>query len=118
MQNVEGAKCMCFVLANAAEGRVTVEFKAFLAYSSTELLKALTRNIDTVRNSMPCLSFKPSVEGGNIVRSYFKYILMTTPDRNRIGVVRSELLPALLGNQDHLYKYCDTSDIFERLFDE
>ena len=51
MQNVEGAKCMCFVLANAAEDRVTVEFKAFLAYSSTELLKALIRNIDTVRDS-------------------------------------------------------------------
>ena len=41
---------MCFVLANATEGKVTVDFKAFLAYSCTELLKALTKNIDTVSN--------------------------------------------------------------------
>ena len=55
MQTVEGAKRICYVLQNAAEGHTTSEFQTFLAQSSTELLKALTYNIDKVRCSAPPL---------------------------------------------------------------
>jgi hypothetical protein len=49
LQTVEGAKRICFVLQTAAEGHTTPEFYIFLSQSSTELLKALTHNIDQVR---------------------------------------------------------------------
>ncbi len=45
---MEGAKRICFVLQAAAEGQTSQEFQTFLAQSATELLKALTHNIDKV----------------------------------------------------------------------
>jgi len=55
---VEGAKRICFVLQSAAEGHTTPEFQTFLSQSSTELLKALTHNIDQVGcriKTTPCM---------------------------------------------------------------
>ena len=63
LQSVEGAKRICYVLQNATEGSISSELKEFLTYSSTELLKPLTKNIDTV-HSAPCV--RPSERKGRI----------------------------------------------------
>jgi len=57
LQTIEGAKRICFVLQTAAEGQTTPEFQSFLSQSSTELLKALTHNIDEVSNCLRTFKF-------------------------------------------------------------